>query len=46
MINEPEKCEKLEWFKLDELPSNILPDRIQGIKNYINNVKYSEFGWK
>lgn len=45
-INEPTKCEELKWFKLNELPSNILPDRLQAIQNYINNIKYSEFGWE
>lgn len=45
IINEPTKCEELKWFKLNELPSNILQDRLQAIKNYINDVKYSEFGW-
>jgi len=45
-INEPTKCGELKWFNLKELPPNILQDRIQAIQNYINNVKYSEFGWK
>lgn len=44
-INEPEKCEELKWFKLNELPKNILQDRLQAIKNYMINKKYSEFGW-
>lgn len=25
---------------------NILQDRLQALKNYINTIKYSEFGWK
>lgn len=44
-INELEKCEELKWFKLNELPKNILQDRLQAIKNYMINKKYSEFGW-
>lgn len=45
-VNEPTKCEEVKWFKLNELPQNILKDRFQAIKNYMNNIKYSEFGWK
>ena len=45
-LNEPTKCGELKWFKINELPQNILQDRFQAIKNYIDNVKYSEFGWK
>ncbi len=45
-INEPTKCGELKWFRINELPSNILQDRFQAIKNYINNVKYSECGWE
>lgn len=44
-INEPEKCSDLMWANIDDLPSNILPDRKLSIENYKNNVKYSEFGW-
>ena len=44
-INEPEKCEELKWFKLNELPKNILQDRYQAIRNYMTNKRYSEFGW-
>lgn len=44
-INEPEKCEELKWCKLNELPKNILQDRLQAIKNYMINKSYSEFGW-
>lgn len=45
-VNEPAKCEEVRWFNLNELPQNILQDRMQAINNYINNIKYSEFGWK
>lgn len=43
--NEPTKCEEVRWFNLNELPENVLQDRLQAIKNYKNNKKYSEFGW-
>ena len=44
-INEPEKCSDLIWVNINNLPSNILPDRKLCIENYKNNIKYSEFGW-
>lgn len=44
-VNEPTKCEEVKWFNLNELPKNILQDRLQAIKNYMDNKKYSEFGW-
>lgn len=44
-INEPLKNEELKWFNINKLPSNIVDDRIIAIKNYKNNIKYSEYGW-
>ena len=44
-INEPEKNEELKWFNINDLPSNIVDDRIIAIENYKNDVKYSEYGW-
>lgn len=45
MINEPGKIEELKWFNINDLPANIVNDRVDAIKNYQNNIKYSEFGW-
>lgn len=45
-INEPEKNEELKWFKLNELPENLVNDRKVAIENYKNNIAYSEYGWK
>lgn len=44
-INEPDKCSDLMWVNIDNLPSNVLPDRKLAIENYKKNIKYSEFGW-
>lgn len=44
-INEPDKNEKLEWFNINNLPSNVVDDRLAAIENYKKNIKYSEFGW-
>lgn len=45
IINEPEKNEELRWININDLPSNIIDDRIIAIENYRNNIKYSEYGW-
>lgn len=46
IINEPEKNEELKWFNINELPNNIVNDRVSAIENYKNNIKYSEYGWE
>jgi len=46
IVNEPEKCEEIKWFKIKDLPENVIEDRVQAIKNYQNNICYSEFGWE
>ena len=44
-INEPEKNEELRWINIDNLPENIVDDRITAIENYKNKITYSEYGW-
>lgn len=44
-INEPQKCEEIRWFKIDELPENLIEDRGLAIKNYQKNIFYHEYGW-
>lgn len=44
-INEPTKNEELKWFNINNLPENIVDDRIIAIENYKSNIKYSEYGW-
>jgi len=41
-IMEPEKCDDLRWFKLDNLPSNIIPYIKQAINSFLKNIIYSE----
>ncbi len=42
---EPEKCEKLEWFTLDHLPENIVPQVRSVLELMAREDMYSEMGW-
>lgn len=44
-ILEPNKCDDLSWFELDNLPRNIVPYIKQAINCFLNNILYSEYGW-
>jgi len=41
-IMEPEKCDDLSWFELNNLPKNIIPYIKQAIDSFLNNIIYSE----
>jgi len=45
VVNEPDKCDEIGWFSLDELPSNMVPKTKAGIENYLQGQMYSEFDW-
>ncbi len=40
---EPDKCDDLAWFDLDNLPENIIPYIKHAIECIQNNIFYSEF---
>lgn len=40
---EPDKCSELGWYKIDQLPSNTVPELPQAIENYRKGVLYSDF---
>ncbi len=45
-IKEPEKCDDLQWFKLDELPENIIPYNRDIISLVNKGVRYAEEGYQ
>lgn len=45
-IMEPDKCSEINWFNLDELPTNLIEDRKKAISNFMNEKFYSEIGWE
>ena len=44
-IQEPEKCDDMSWFSLDNLPENLLPYIREALNNYQNKIAFSETGW-
>ena len=42
---EPEKCDHLEWFALDQLPPNTIDYVRHAIRSVLSEVPYSEYGW-
>lgn len=42
---EPEKCDELKWFPMDNLPKNTIPYIRSAINSYQNKILFSEFGW-
>ena len=42
---EPNKCDDLQFFPLDNLPENIVEYVKVAIENYRQEISYSEYGW-
>lgn len=42
---EPNKCDDLSWFNLNDLPKNIIRYIEQAINNIKSKIFYSEHGW-
>ena len=40
---EPDKCDGLQWFSLDNLPDNMVPSVKSAIQNYQNGIPFSDF---
>ena len=43
---EPEKNEKIEWFRIDNLPENTVDVLKHAVEQIKKNIFYSEFGWE
>ena len=43
--NEPNKCDDLKWFYINNLPENTIPYIKEAINNYNKKIKFSLFGW-
>ena len=43
---EPEKCSELKWFALHKLPTNLIGSVRQAIEAVVNEIPYSEVGWR
>ncbi len=41
--NEPDKCDELKWYLINDLPMETLPFIKLVLKNVINGVNYSEY---
>jgi len=44
-IKEPHKCDRLDWFDMNNLPENIVPYIKRAIENYKNKKIFDQFGW-
>ncbi|MDE7182647.1 MAG: NUDIX domain-containing protein [Clostridia bacterium] len=45
-IMESDKCSQLIWADLNNLPADVIPDRIEAVKAYLNGTHYLEYGWE
>ena len=42
---EPDKCDDLCWFGIEDLPDNTIPYVRHAIENYRRGIWFSSFGW-
>jgi 8-oxo-dGTP diphosphatase len=42
---EPEKCDDLRWVDLHDLPENTIPYVRRAIRNFLEGLRFDEFGW-
>jgi len=44
-IMENEKCSQLLWADIENLPSDVIPDRVTAVNAYFDGTRYIEYGW-
>jgi ADP-ribose pyrophosphatase YjhB (NUDIX family) len=44
--NEPNKCDALDWFPLESLPSNMVPYVDYALKSYLSKKTFTSYGWE
>ncbi len=44
-ITEPDKCDDMQWFPINNLPNKMLPYVKDAIKSYKKNIIFSESNW-
>jgi len=44
--NEPEKCDEVGWYNLNNLPNNTVEYLAYALDQIKNNISYSEYGWE
>jgi 8-oxo-dGTP diphosphatase len=42
---EPDKCDQLAWFDMDELPENVILYVRRALDNYRQGIWFDSFGW-
>jgi 8-oxo-dGTP diphosphatase len=42
---EPDKCDELKWYSLENLPNNIIPKVKLALENTKKKIFYGEIGW-
>jgi 8-oxo-dGTP diphosphatase len=42
---EPDRCDELVWYPLDNLPENVIPYVRQALENYRAGQWFASFGW-
>ena len=43
--NEPNKCDDLKWFDINNLPENTVSYIKEAVNNYNKKIRFSLFGW-
>ncbi|HVK20040.1 MAG TPA: NUDIX domain-containing protein [Actinokineospora sp.] len=43
---EPEKCSAIDWFPLNDLPADVIPYPLAGIRAYLDGTTFGVIGWE